>query len=275
MNYHFLMAQNSQSKAEQCLTGSQLAIQSRLLHIHIKFPEGDDLNTVMDGLERKWRFPRCAGAVDGTHIPIIAPQENHVDYFNQKGWYSIVMQAVVDDNYCFGDAYIQWPGGVHDARILRNSKLFKKATSGTLFLNQTTDKGVSIPPLILGDPAYPLLSWLMKPFPHHSQLTRDQRRFDYRLSHARMTVENAFGQLKGRWRRLLKRLDVKTDDMPMLVVACCILNNICKIHHNEFSSEWIDSSDMQQPNLSTTDENEDGISSESVIRRALVSHFTH
>ena len=34
----------------------------------------------------------CGSYIDGTHIPIIAP---HVDYFNCKGWYSIVMQAVV------------------------------------------------------------------------------------------------------------------------------------------------------------------------------------
>ena len=91
------------SRATVCMVLKEVcrAIQSRLLHIYIKFPEGDDLSTVMDGFERKWGFPRCAGAIDGTHIPIIAPQENHVDYFNHKGWYSIVMQAVADDIYCF------------------------------------------------------------------------------------------------------------------------------------------------------------------------------
>ena len=91
-----------------------------------------------------------------------------------------------------------------------------------------------------------------------------------------MTVENTFGQLKGRWCRLLKHLDVKTDDVPMLVVACCILHNIlCEIHHNEFNNECVDSNDMQQPNLTTTDENEDGNSSGTVIRQALVTHFIH
>ena len=59
------------------------------------------LKNVIDGFERKWDFPSCAGAIDGTHVPIVAPQENHTDYFNRKGWYSIVMQAVIDDNYCF------------------------------------------------------------------------------------------------------------------------------------------------------------------------------
>ena len=113
----------------------------------------------------------------------------------------------------------------------------------------------------------------MKPFPHHCPLTRDQRRFNYRLSRARMTVENTFGRLKGRWRRILKRLDVKTCDVPLIVVACCILHNICEIHHNEFNSEWLDSNDMQQPNLVPADETEAGDSSGLVIRQALVKHY--
>ena len=88
----------------QCLqrsTHTHVQIQNRLLLVYIKFPAGDDLNNVINGFERKWGFPRCAGAIDGIHIPIIEPQENHVDYFNRKGWYNIVMQAIVDDSYCF------------------------------------------------------------------------------------------------------------------------------------------------------------------------------
>ena len=43
--------------------------------MYIKFPEGDDLKNVIDGFERKWDFPSCAGAIDGTHVLIVAPQE--------------------------------------------------------------------------------------------------------------------------------------------------------------------------------------------------------
>ena len=41
-------------------------------------------------------FPNVVGALDGTHIPIRAPKENHEDYFNRKHYYSFIVQGIVD-----------------------------------------------------------------------------------------------------------------------------------------------------------------------------------
>lgn len=110
------------------------------------------------------------------------------------------MQAVADHQYCFTDIYIGWPGSVHDARVCKNSNLYEKGQNGTLFpasYNQNMN-GVNIPLVILGDPAYPLLPWLMKPYSDNGHLTPSARTFSYRQSRARMVIENAFGRLKGR-----------------------------------------------------------------------------
>ena len=74
----------------------------------------------------------CAGAIDGTHIAIIAPKEDHTDYVNRKGYHSVVMQALVDCNYLFRDV-IGWPGSVHNARILSNSTIYDKGNDNNLF----------------------------------------------------------------------------------------------------------------------------------------------
>ena len=41
-------------------------------------------------------FSQCFGAIDGSHIPIIAPSTDPLDYYNHKGFHFIVLQALVD-----------------------------------------------------------------------------------------------------------------------------------------------------------------------------------
>jgi hypothetical protein len=164
--------------------------------------------TNVAGFQGRWGFPQTAGAIDGTHIPILRPQgDSGSDYFNRKGFYSIVMQAVVDFRGHFIDVNIGWPGKVHDARVLSNSSFYQKGQAGTLLPDMSRSLGGTdeIPLCILGDPAYPLLNWLMTAYPEHPNMTGKRKLFNHRLSRARMVVENVFGRLKGRWRSLLKR----------------------------------------------------------------------
>ena len=68
--------------------------------------------------------------------------------------------------------------------------------------------GVEIPPVILGDGAFPLRSWMMKSH-GDAVLTPEKAYFNYRLSRARMIMEGAFGKLKGRLRVLFANVKVK------------------------------------------------------------------
>ena len=248
-----------------------------LLPEYINVPSGDRLQNIIDGFLHKWGFPQCVGAIDGSRIPIIAPKENALDYFNRKGHHSVVLQALVACDYTFMDVYIGWPGSVHDARVLANSQLFQDAETGKLLPDTTVAiNGVDVPLMILGDPAYPMLPWLMKPFTENGRLSSKQLHFNYRLSRARMVVECAFGRLKGRWRSLLKRNDTDIKFIPKYVATCCVLHNICEIHRDEFNEDWMqcnqdsDQHGTAQPLSISTSRNTATATS---IRDALCDYF--
>ena len=168
-----------------------------LLKEHIQFSNGRDLVNVIEGFKSKLNMIRCAGTIDGSHISVSPPAMNHIDYYNRKGWYSVIVQAVVDHEYLFCDICVGWPGNVHDAQVLASSSLYRKATNGDiLFGNVVNVNGTNIPIFLISDSAYPLRPpWPMKPFPHNSTLSCAQRSFNFHLSSSCIVIENAFGRL--------------------------------------------------------------------------------
>jgi len=66
-------------------------------------PQGTDLQDVANSFENRWSFPQSVGAIDGSHIPFLKPLESTSDYYNKKGYYSMLMQAVVNYRGIFID----------------------------------------------------------------------------------------------------------------------------------------------------------------------------
>ena len=66
-------------------------------------------------------------------------------------------------------------------------------------------------------------------------LNHSQKKFNKALSSARVTIERAFGVLKGRWRCLLKRLDNNLENIPDIILACCVLYNITQLKGDSYT----------------------------------------
>ena len=139
--------------------------------------------------------------------------------------------------------YIGWPGNVHDSRVFAHSSLYKKAMEEEILNGESvTVQSQDIMPYLISDSAYPLLPWLMKPFPHNTALTPAQRKFNYCISRKRIVVENAFGRLKARWRCLRKQNEMRVTNVPAVVLSCCILHNMCEVRREVFLESWLDQS---------------------------------
>ena len=166
-------------------------------------------------------------------------------YYNRKSFHSIVLQGIVDSNGRFIHVSTGYPGSIHDARILRKSKIPEEVERGAILQFPVRRIGrQNLKPLLVGDPAYKLRPWCMKPYPETAAMTESQRDFNKALSSARVVVEQAYGLLKGRWRCLLTKLDESFDKVPDTITVYCIWHNICTSigdpteirHHNDVNA---------------------------------------
>jgi len=106
----------------------------RLKDYLIKFPlTRQELQELMDEFEEEYGIPQIVGAIDGCHIEINAPPDNHEDYFNRKQQYSVNLQAIVNCNLKFIHVSFGYRGSIHDARVLRLSGLLDLGENEQIF----------------------------------------------------------------------------------------------------------------------------------------------
>ena len=90
-----------------------------------------------------------------------------------------------------------------------------------------TINGVRVAPLILGDSAYPLQDWLMKPCVNRGNLNAEELQYNNHLSITRVVVENGYGMY------------LNVNNCCTIIAACCVLHNICEIMKEEFKEQWL------------------------------------
>ncbi|XP_018455779.2 protein ALP1-like [Raphanus sativus] len=197
------------------------AIKDVLMPKYLRWPDDDEsLRNVRETFESVSGIRNVVGSMYTTHVPIIAPKISVAAYFNkrhternQKSSYSITIQAVVNPKGVFTDLCIGWPGSMSDDQVLEKSLLYQRANDGGLL------KGL----WVAGGAGHPLLDWVLVPYTQQN-LTWTQHAFNEKMSEVQRVAKEAFG----RWACLQKRTEVKLQDLPTILGACCVLHNICE-----------------------------------------------
>lgn len=174
-----------------------------------------------------WNFPNCGGAIDGKHVRITPPAKSGSFYFNYKGYFSIVLMAIVNAKYEFIFVDIGKNGRNSDGGIIEKTEFYHRLKNGLLNLppKEETVEGLNF--VFVADDAFALSEHVLKPFPMKN-LSNDQKIFNYRLSRARRVVENAFGIMANRFRIFHTAINVGPSKIDTIVHCCCVLHNFLR-----------------------------------------------
>nr|XP_042913888.1 protein ANTAGONIST OF LIKE HETEROCHROMATIN PROTEIN 1-like [Parasteatoda tepidariorum] len=195
-------------------------------------PSEEKFKEIEKNFSKMWNFPNCRGAIDGKHIRIVCPKNSGSAYYCYKDYFSTVLLALVDANYCFITVDVGSYGKEGDSTIFQRSNLNKNLQSDTITLPKPKNlPGTKIlsPHVFVGDAAFALTSAMLKPFPEsQAQTDVEKARYNYRLCRARRTSENAFGILCQYFRVFFTPIACKIETVSKLVLASCILHNMLR-----------------------------------------------
>ena len=136
-------------------------------------------------------------------------------YFTFKGFYSIVLIALMDADYRFIWALEGAPRHTGDSTLLQSTNFWKEIVGGEMIPNVVQQvEDVEIPSLILGDGAFPLRTFMLTPH-GDAILPDDKQYFNYRNSRARLVTEGAFGRLKIRLRVLFRKYESNKETVQL------------------------------------------------------------
>lgn len=101
------------STACDCVKEFCSSLEEIVLSEVIRMPKTEKRKELSQYFEQRWGLAQCL-------LLLMAPtflfwhRWSSTQFFNQKGWYSIILQAVVDERGLFWNVYIGQPGSLHE-----------------------------------------------------------------------------------------------------------------------------------------------------------------
>lgn len=195
---------------------------------HMPVPCTDDFKKIAQEFYEMWNFPNVIGALDGKHVRIRCPKYSGSMFFNYKKFFSMVLQGVADAHYRFIAVEVGGYGKQSDGGTFHASSLYELIQKKELKIPEPEclpGTNVKVPFVFIADEAYPLLTYLLVPYPG-ATLPFQNECFNKRLSRARKTIECAFGIIFSKWRLLSKPIETEVNVVESIVKCICVLHNL-------------------------------------------------
>ncbi|XP_044005894.1 putative nuclease HARBI1 [Aphidius gifuensis] len=191
----------------------------------IVWPNRENRQQTVQSFQNVAGLRGVVGDVHGTYIRIKTPQVYPQSYTCRKFYSAITLQGISNNNLYFLDCFTGYPGSVADIRIFRQSDIYNELTNDRqLFLDDDQ--------FIIGDKAYPLEPWCITPWVANRVSTPREINFNTAHARTRTAIERAWALFFGRFRRM-QYLDMSRIDLiPSTIIACCVLQNICRMDPN-------------------------------------------
>ena len=123
----------------------------------------EDWKKIKERFRNRWNVPHSVGPLDGKHIAKKKLKNLGSEYFNYKGYFSLVLLALVHAEYKFLWVNMGASWSSSEAQIFNHSKLRRRIENGTLGLPQPVPLGPGRGKINTDD-AIDLMPWLVKPY---------------------------------------------------------------------------------------------------------------
>ncbi|KAK5648018.1 hypothetical protein RI129_002910 [Pyrocoelia pectoralis] len=161
----------------------------------IKFPSTiEELNATKAIFMQRTGFPGVIGAIDCTHVAIIAPSVEEHNYLNRKGFHSKNVQIICDYNLKILNINPRFGGAAHDSFVWNNSIIHRFYHNSWL----------------LGDSGYPQQPWLMTP-----------------ILNPVGNAEVRYTQRQRSARNCERKMRYDPGTVGRIAIACAVFHNFC------------------------------------------------
>lgn len=196
----------------------------------VGFPTPNELQSVSTQFQTLTGIPNCCGVIQCARFNI--RRNNKED--------TIAAQIVVDSSSRILSIIAGFRGKKGDTQILKSSTLYKDIEEGALLNSPPMYiNGVAIPQYFAGEGSYPLLPWLMLPFPC-SVPGSNEGNFNNALRIMLLSALKAIASLRN-WGVLNRSIEAEDKIAVAYIGACSILHNML-LMREDFSA-FIDGRD--------------------------------